>query len=319
MSKTFLDLVNGVVDETKVTLDHLTSSNFASPPRTTMYNRFKSWVNMAYRELLMDRPEWKFRAAHGVVDIWPRIRVAGISPTYTPTVGDTLIGTLSGIEFTIEAVHYFDSEIAGDITEATLSITPSPDNELRNLILDEPLDQTGPTSSLAVAVYNGPGSYNFPNIKANIDEIHESSIRSSKNADDALATQDTNTYPVDPIPWPEWSYFEAIPWGGSRPRYMSQDDAGNWHLWPQPDGHQLLTLNYTRIFNDLVDWNDTPDNLPEKYQDYLIWRAVQEYADFDGQQKLYGRAAKHVDKYLAWLARDQLRQVGLVGWANRKF
>lgn len=318
MAKTFLDLVNGVVDETKVTLDHLTSSNFASPPRTTMYNRFKSWVNMAYRELLIDRPEWKFRAASGIVDIWPRLKIAGIAPTYTPAVGDSLIGTISGVEFTVEAVHYFDSEIVGDISEATLSVTPIADNELRNLVLDEPLDLTDPTLSLGVAVYSGPGAYNFPNIKANIDEIHDSTVRVSLTADDANASSDTNTYPVDPIPWPEWSYFQTIPWGGDRPRYMSQDDAGNWHLWPQPSGHQLLTLNYTRTFADLVNWNDTAANLPDKYQDYLIWRAVQEYADFDGQQKLFSRASKHVDKYLAWLARDQLRQVGLVGWANRR-
>jgi hypothetical protein len=233
-------------------------------------------------------------------------------------VGDSLVGTLSGVEFTIEGVHYFESEVAGDITEVTLSVSTLDSNNLKDLLLDEPLDQTQPTSSLGVAVYNGPGSYNFPNIKANIDEIHDSSVRSSFTADDALATSNTNTYPVDPIPWPEWSYFESIPWGGDRPRYMSQDDAGNWHLWPQPLDHQLLVLDYTRTFGELVDWNDTPDNLPEKYQDYLIWRAVQEYADFDGQRNLYGRATKHVDKYLAWLARDQLRQAGLVGWANRK-
>lgn len=318
MAKSFLELVNGVVDETKVTLDHLTSSNFANPPRTSMYNRFKSWVNMAYRELLIDRPEWKFRAAKGVVDIWPRVQVAGIPVDYTPAVGDTLAGNLSGVEFTIEAIHYFNSEIAGDISQATFSVTPSPDNDLNNLIFDEPLDLLTPTDRPAICVYNGPGAYNFPNIKANIDEIHEGSVRSVYTADDAFATSNTNDYPVEPVAWPEWHYFSNRPWGGDRPRYMTQDDAGNWHLWPQPTGHQLLMVDYTRVFTDLVDWNDTPDNLPDKYQDYLIWRAVQEYADFDGQQKLFIRSSKHVDRYLAWLARDQLRQAGLVGWANRR-
>ena len=76
---TYLALVNDVIDESKITLDPLTSLNFASPPRTLMYNRIKKWVKESYEEIIDERPEWYFTQKRTIVTVGPRLHLAGIT------------------------------------------------------------------------------------------------------------------------------------------------------------------------------------------------------------------------------------------------
>lgn len=317
-SQTFLEIVNNVVDETKVTLDHLTSSNFDNPPRTTMYNRFKVWVNMAYKELLLDHPEWMFRTERGIQTIWPRILVAGLN--YIPIVGDVLVGQTSGVEVTVTGLHAFESvEDSSDI-RYTLSVLPTDENDLGNLLINEFMDRLLPTEDAGVGRFIGIGAYNFAEIDTTVDDIHEFTVRTSKIPEDAFdgnLTYGSNSYPVTYIDWDDWQYYQQYPWSGERPSYITRGPDGNFFLWPQPSTEQLLTFSYSRVIPKLESWNDSPDGLPEKFQDYLVWRAVQEYADFDNNGKLFMRATKHVDKYLVWLARDELQQLKVVNWTTR--
>src|SRR5688572_9729936 len=99
--KTFLELVNGAISEAKATLDPLTSANFADPPRTMLYNKFKEWVNRAYKELLLDRNEWFFQKERTVTSIGPRIHVVAKNVSYVPLVGDTLRGQTSQFDVVV--------------------------------------------------------------------------------------------------------------------------------------------------------------------------------------------------------------------------
>lgn len=317
-AKTFLDIVNEVVDETKVTLDHLTSSNFDNPPRTTMYNRFKSWVNMAYKELLLDHPEWMFRTERGVQTIWPRILVTGLN--YVPSAGDVLIGQFSGVEVTVVAIHPFEFVERQGTIQYTLSVIPTEENSLGSFYLNEPLDKEYPVTDTAVGYFAGPGAYNFTDVDENVDDIQEFTVRTSRTPEDAYEENQTygsNSYPVQYVEWEDWSYFNQYPWNGDRPQYITRGPEGNFHLWPHPAGEQLITFEYARTIPKLESWGDSPDGLPDKFQDYLVWRAVQEYADFDQQSKLYMRASKHVDRYLLWLARDEIKEIKVVNWITR--
>lgn len=319
MAQTYLDIVNSVVDETKVTLDHLTSANFANPPRTTMYDRFKNWVNMAYKELLLDHPEWMFRTERAVVTVWPRILVTGLN--YVPSVGDVLIGQLSGVEVTVTGVHAFENVERDNIIEYTLSVIPTLENSLGDLLLNEAFDKEEPTVDTAVGYFKGVGGYNFTDIDPNIDDIQEISVRTSKIPEVAQEENlgyGSNSYPVQYVEWEDWEYYNRYPWSGSRPTYITRGPQGSYYLWPQPENEQLLTFVYARAIPKLVTWSDSPDGLPDKFQDYLVWRTVQEYADFDQQTKLFMRASKHVDRYLLWLARDEMQDIKMVGWTNRR-
>lgn len=319
MAQTYLDIVNSVVDETKVTLDHLTSANFDNPPRTTMYNRFKAWVNMAYKELLLDHPEWMFRTERGVQTIWPRIMVTGLN--YIPSVGDILIGQISGVEVTVVGLHTFEASERSGALEYTLSVIPTEENTLGNLLLNEALDREEPTVDTAVGYFKGVGAYNFTDVDSNVDDIQEISVRTSKIPEDAAddgGTYGSNSYPVQYIDWDYWDYYQRYPWNGDRPQYMTRGPEGNYYLWPQPSSEQLLTFTYSRTIPKLEAWDDSPDGLPEKFVDYLVWRTVQEYADFDQQSKLFMRASKHVDRYLLWLARDEIKDIKVATWLNNR-
>ena len=70
----------------------------------------------------------------------------------------------------------------------------------------------------------------------------------------------------------------------------------------------LLSFDFTRSVNELVNFDDVPEGIPDRFQDYLMWRAVQELGDFDNQTKLYLRASKHVEEYLFWMHRDEMPQ-----------
>src|SRR6476620_6324257 len=116
-----MELVNNAVIESKVTLDVLTSANFATPPRTVMYNNFKRWVNMAYRELMMKRKEWYFRNERATVSVMPRLHLAGLN--YIPSVNDVLEGVSSGVRFTVKAVHAHEDVEQDSTVEYTVSVS----------------------------------------------------------------------------------------------------------------------------------------------------------------------------------------------------
>jgi hypothetical protein len=314
MAMTFLELVNGVVEETKVALDPLTSSNFADPPRTTMYNRFKRWINMGYKELFIDHPEWKFRIERGVFDIWPRVHIAGL--IYAPSVGDVLVGQDSGVELTVYGIHSIGE--TGGYPDVTFDVLATNDN-MSDLLIAEHFDLIVSGNSLTpptlpftnIGYLLSAGTYDFGDVNILIDDIQAESVRVLNLPEDAAAANlgYGDTYKVYPLNWDMWDYYSEYPWSGSRPQYMTQDPNGNYQFFPQPSTHQLITFNYLRTIGKLVNWDDIPNGIPDKYQDYLIWRAVREYADFDKQQALFVRATKHENQYMAWMQRDELPTV----------
>ena len=317
-TQTFLDLVNNAIYESKATLDPLTSGNFASPPRTTLYSRFKNWVNMAYHELLMKRKEWHFRKERATVDIWPRIHVTGLDVSFTPAVGDVLVGQSSGVQLTVYGVHTFEDVELDTSNEYTLSVLPVAGYDLRNLILRENFSRTTPTPFANGCYLKGIGQYSFNDLVTNLESIDPNTVTVSKTPSEAASeglTLFANVSPVTYVPWESWQ--EAITgtnvssWLGDAPIYISRTPQGKWELFPQPETKMQLSFDFTTKLPSLSAYSDTPIIIPEQYHDYLMWRAVQEYADFDSQAKLFMRATKHVEEYLYWLNRDQMPDIKL--------
>ena len=104
LARTYLQLVNDAISEAKVSLDPLTSGNFASPPNHEMYSKFKTWVNRAYQYIVTDNDQWQFRKERAVVTIYPRLqlRLSGATPL---SPGDVIECDTSGVTFEILDIH----------------------------------------------------------------------------------------------------------------------------------------------------------------------------------------------------------------------
>jgi hypothetical protein len=321
-AKTFLDLVNEAIYETKASLDPLTTANFASPPRTILYNRFKSWVNMGYRELQMKRKEWFFRKERATVEVYPRLLLAGL--TYTPVLGDILEGASSGIEFTVVTLAPLTEDIEGDsLIEMTVGVVPSAGFDLQNLILRETINKINGSPLTNIGYLKGLGRYTFNDLVVQLEQIDMESINAHRPASVALSeglSLGANTTKVIFVPWHEWGVkfeIDTFPnWTTDLPQYVTQAPDGTYEFYPMPATSFYVSFDFTRSLAELVNYQDTPASLPDRYHEYLMWRAVQEYADFDNQSKLFMRAQKHVEEYLYWLGRDELPQVG---FASSKF
>lgn len=305
MATTFLELVNGAIEETKVTLDTLDSSTFAAPLGTTMYNRFKRWVNMAYKELLLDRPEWYFRKERTVVSVWPRIHVAGL--TTIPAVDDTIVGQSSGTRLKVKELFNFEESVTGGNTERTLSVEVV-EGDLRNLILREVFDIEGGNTD--IGYLKGIGTYDFRTLVSNLSNINLDNITVTKTAQDSLDQGSSfalDSKLLEPLEWTKWLELDRPhPWSGLLPQYITEMTNGTYQLYPQPTEEMYLSFEYTRSIPVMTDWDDVPEGIPEEFHEYLMWRAVQEYGDFEKNSAVFMRATKHVEKYLYWMSRDNL-------------
>lgn len=307
-AKQFGQLVNDCIDESKVTLDHLTPANFASPPRTVLYNRLKSWVNMAYKELFIERNEWFFRTERANFEITPRVHLS--SMTYTPQVGDQLVGVDSGTAFTVLSVHTFE-DVEGDANpEFTLGVSFLNDRNISHLFMNEVIDRVLPTAASAVGKVKGIGNYNFRDLNATLSKASFNDFTLFEHPSNVTNTDGNvnRPWPLTYIPWDMWAHGNEfyVP-TANRPEYVTHTPDGNFEFYPIPDRKYVIQLDYSRKVPELVNFTDVPEGIPEEYHDFLMWRAVQELADFDGNAKLFLRASKHVEKYTMWMHRDLIQ------------
>lgn len=304
--KNYLQLVNEAMAESKASLTQLTSLNFATENDSHLYARFREWVNMAYEELVNDRPEWFFRNERAAVTVRPRLILSGL--TYTPSVGDTLIGQSSGVMMTVQGVHTFEEAEQNSSTEVTVSVSFDQNSDPSSLVIRESLDRLAPITATNVGYLLGMGRYAFEELVPGLQDIDIDSVV-AHNGD--LNSQTV----VAPIPWGKWSVsYDMTPFNGQVPMYISRTPQGSYALYPQPETTALLTFDYTRKIQLMSAATDYPEALPERFHGYLVWRAIQEFADFDNNGKLYQRASKHVERFRNWMERDMLPDVGIIGW-----
>ena len=301
--KNFLELTNEAIAESKVTLDPLTSSNFDSPPRTVLYENFKRWVNRSYKDLLIRRNEWEFTQERAVVSVTPRLYLTDV--TGIPAEGDTLIGQESEVKLTILAVHAFE-EIEGDgVDQYTVDVEVDDGYNLQSLIVNELFDRLTVGAVTGFARFIGVGRYNLIEDLYNAEEINIDSFH-SYYTDGTL----TSGFPIRAINWQQYhSKYDRTPWVSGTPSFVAKASDGNFVFYPHPDQQYNVSLEYTRGPTLMVAYNDTPVGVPSRYEDYLIWKAVSEYADWDANTKVFARAQKHVNEQLYYLERDQLEQV----------
>ena len=283
--------------ESKATLDLLTSANFIDPPRTRLYADIKRWVNVAYKELLMRRNEAFSRSERAVIKVWPRIQMENMLSAVS--VGDVLVGAVSGVQLTVRAVRL--GEQAGNTTEADVGVSFSSTTSPRFLALGESLNRIGPTYLASYATVKGPGYIDFAEEVAGLKQVVEDSVA-------IQLTENAKTLsPVRAVPWdymvPETAAVSAI--GGPSTGFY-RNRQGTYGIWPYLPYRATIAFSYIRSIPVLVNWNDVPRDLPDDYHDLIVWKTVAELADFDSNTRLFARANKHIEQYISWQERDEM-------------
>lgn len=313
---TYLYLVNTVLAEGKITLDPLTEADFLNPPRTAMYNNVKRWVNEALRELLTTRNEWFTRKERAVVEVYPRVQVA--DTLVPPMVGYVYRGRTSGVEFVVRQIHT-DEVIEGSTSlEATLSVEFLDDEQnITDLAVSEFLDVISPAPTVSAARYKGVGYYNLAALAGNAELVNDRSLVFQPTLEDYEEGNVWYETPTSLIPWNELGAARL----GLRvsndagPYYVSRTPLGTYSFWPLLNKRKLLAFDYTRNITDMVDATDIPVGIPEKYQMWLVWRAIQEYGDFQQNGQIWSRGNKNAERFMNLMERDNAPEVRLgTGW-----
>ena len=298
---TYLDIVNTVIAESKLSLDPLTSSNFDSPPRTRLYDDIKRWVNTSYKELLLRRKELFTRNERAVITVWPRVHLSGL--TYIPSVGDVLEDTDSGLEFTVMSVSEAEDVNNSPVVERTVGVEFIEGVAPSELKVGAILNRLLPTPLAAVAEVKGPGYIDFREEVPGLDYIVE----------DSLAITDT-PYRINAVipPW-GWDLTDRLvsPFTAGTPLTLYKTRQGTYGIYPVGDKPLTLTFSYVRALPTLVAWDDVPGDVPPSYIDLIMWKTVAEVADFNNDTKLFSRANKHVELYTTWQERDEMPNVVL--------
>lgn len=313
--KTYLELVNAAISEAKVTLDPLTAVNFADPPRTLLYNKFKDWVNRSYRELLMERNEWHFQKERTVTSVGPRIHV--VSTAYVPQVGDVLRGQVSQFDVTVTNVETFEDDLVNPgITEYTLDIILTDGHRVADFAVPESIDVISPTPTVDALTFQGPGLYSGRTPSFQVDKW-KATIFDPLSDITPPGTNVPSARPLICVPWDVWIAWQ-FQWTntGDKPMYITQNPMGLFDLYPKPVEVHPVEIYYTRGPSEMETYDDVPLGFPELYEDYIMWKAVEEFADYDSNTRLFSRANKKVERYRYWLERDEMPDVTI---ARSKF
>lgn len=302
---TYLEIVNRAITESKVSLDELTVANFANPPRTVMYKRFKDWVNVAYEELYNDHKDWFFRKERAVVTLRPRLYLGGASALLA--VGDILEGRSSGTRFQIVDLVVHEEAEQNLSSEITVEVEYLDSTLATDLYAREVFDRVSPVALLDAAHLIGLGHYYFAEDIPGLEEIDPDTFVTYEIPGEDSGTKLHSVRPssiVRPVSWPNDLAFTTF--SGTTPQYISRTPYGSFALYPQPEEAIQAAFDYTRKVQLLEDALDIPEALPSEDHMYLVWKAMEEYADFDRNPDVFRRAQKHLKKYDYYLARDHL-------------
>lgn len=311
---TYLDMVNTVLAEAKITLDPLTAANFANPPRTAMYNNVKRWVNEAMRELLTTRNEWFTRKERTVVEIYPRLQLA--EAVVPPMQGYRYRGTISGVEFVVKDTHNTEMQEGSGYFEATVSVEFDEEWTIADLAVAEPLDVISPSPTIAAARYKGVGYYDLFALSGNAELVDDRSVVFQPTLEDYEEGAQWYQEPAILVPWRELNdiRFGYAKVSGRSPYYISRTPMGSYSFWPYLTKKCMIEYDYTRNYTDMVEPSDVPVGIPAKYQMWIVWRAVQEYGDFQQNGQIWSRGNKNAEKFMLLMDRDNAPEVRFSSW-----
>lgn len=313
---TFIELVNTAIDESKVSLDPLTPLNFDDPPRTAMYQRMKRWVNDAYKELLTTRNEWFTRKERALVTVYPRVHIT--NAIVPPVIGYVYRGRVSEVEFTVRQIHQDELIEGGSPDDYTLSVEFNEDDQsMYTFAKGEDLDIISPAPTVRAARYKGIGFYNLAALADNAELIDKTTLQFFPTVADYEEEATWEQLPITNVTWSDLIRYkqgvqitnECGPW------YVSQTPLGTYSFWPLLRRPKLLEFYYTRAISDMTTYDSEPIGIPEQYQNWIVWRAVKEFGDFQQNTSIWSRGNKNAEVYMSNMERDNAPEIKMgVTW-----
>lgn len=298
--------MNRAIFESGVDLDQLDSTDFANPPRTVMYTRFKNWVNDAYKEILLKRNESFIRNERTVSTIFPRVRVNNV--TGTLAINDELQGADSGVRFRVLRItsDVLNPDIRFDLDIEYL------DNPIPNFLMGEKLVRNLPTVADPIAFVESLPGWDLTLEAPWIKEIDRSSMLIQDVLNNAVDGNPGTAEPLFQVVWDYWlTYIMYSTDTASTPRYVAEGPDGLLYFWPRPDTAMNLLYDYSRTVGTMSVYTDTPWPIPEEYHLAVVWFAIMKYADFDNKAQIYARAKKNFNFYNNKLEEEKLPEVNM--------
>lgn len=305
---TYLELVNGAIQEAGKDQDDLTSSNFASPPDARMYGRFKRWVNQAYREIQMARNEWESSTARASVFLYPGVYVENGVSIPAPAANDRWTGNDTGFAFDILQVVLHSGAWNLGTAKATIYFDNIDGDDFK---LNETFDST---SANDVGRVKGYPRYDFTADGQLTDflEFKDTTFRISTTGGSAVQTNDEQigTTQLQFLPWDTW-VNSAAHWAGARgqPQYVTLAPDGGLEFWPHPDKAYVLSFEYVTTDGSLSAHGDIPTKVPTRYHDIIMWMAVRKSGMYDRDRAIVSKADDHIRTYRNAMERNEMPQV----------
>lgn len=117
----------------------------------------------------------------------------------------------------------------------------------------------------------------------NIREINNKTWRIISRLDPTVAPESPLTF----VPWDEWvGRYDLAGSVPAVPRMITEDEAGRFRLYPQPNMPYTLMFTYIREPQVLELFDDIPHGLPAEYIDLIMWRALIYYGLYDEQPSI---------------------------------
>jgi hypothetical protein len=191
---------------------------------------------------------------------------------------------------------------------AVVDVTYASTSDQNDLLLNEKFSMKRGANPVVTDFgrIGGRGRYDFNSVFTRL--LMEGQLSIQPSVDAAANPSPTDLQPVWPVnfmPWDQWAArFDSFASPAGRPIVITQAPDGTYEFYPRPDGPYDISIVRTKAATEMILFSDTPLLVPDKYQDYIMWRAVGEVADFNKDQALYSRAKKKWDRYFFWMMRD---------------
>ncbi len=297
-----LALLNGAIRESGIDLDSLSISEWASPPEK-MHERFKEWVDQAWRDIQTERQGWEFMQRNGMTLISPRILVSSGNRATAPPVDATYLSEETESEFTVLLTTTLSGAWASGTAEAYIDL-----KEISGeFVFNEDVDEVTPTPASSIFRIKGWGRYD---LASTFSDLHSANTADFYVQSTGGSSIQTNSGQRDMeklifMPWASWNDNFESSVGGSRgrPVYFTKTGEGTYDFWPRPDQQYLLKASYTAEPVGFTDDAEEPD-LPSQYHPVILWLAVVYYADYERQPDLWSRAERRYKYYKRMMDKD---------------
>lgn len=288
----FLQLVNETIKASGVSLDALTSSNFATNT-DPLVEKIKDMVRQAWREVQMERGEWEFSTRTKSITLGPRLLVHGLTGS---------LGVYSGeeTEATVEVIDF----------SPTTAYGPDVSHQLGCL---HPVG----FPKLGEFMFNGASNYeviDYAKYDLGLElgsQFSEPLLESIyvQEASNTLGLQDDKTQAglqkVEVVTWSTWADGPLLAPSHGKPKFATVTPDGFWRFWPYLDKLYTLNISYNSPPAELTQHTDLPEGLAPHYHWVIVWRAVLLWAQYDNRPLDEQRAYKNyrfykrqMDRYL---------------------